>query len=284
MEMTATAKKDSSVLLDIPFMILGTFMSAFGLNMLTIPAGMLSGGLTGISQIINHFFPVNVAFFYFVLNIPLLILGFIHLGKKFSAYTIFSTVLVSIFLYVLPIQHFWTDNILLSAIFGGVFNALGCGLVLRRGGSQGGLDILSRVISKYKNITVGKSNLIINGIIVVISGFIYGSEIALYTIVYLFVNMKTYNIILNHVDRISLLIVTEKGEAVSNAITHEMHRGTTIWNASGGYTHHEKSVLYCVIMKGEMHQFKKIVKSVDPSSFVSIISTQNVIGRFHQIW
>ncbi|KIO64825.1 hypothetical protein B4064_2707 [Caldibacillus thermoamylovorans] len=201
-----------------------------------------------------------------------------------EAHTILATSLVSFFLLIVPIKHIWTDDPLLSAIFGGVLNAVGCGLVLRRGGSEGGFDILSRVIAKYRNITVGKSNLIINTIIVILSGFIFNSEIALYTIISFYSSMKTYNIILNHVDRISLLIITDKGKEVNEAITKELHRGTTMWNASGGYTQKEKTVLYCVIMKGEMHQLKQIVKSADPKSFVSIISTQNVIGRFHQIW
>lgn len=284
METIMTKKTKISTFIDLFCMVLGTIITAFALNMFTIPAGLLSGGVSGFSQLLNHFIPINVGVYYFLLNIPLLILGYIYLGKKFSFYTILATSLVSFFLLIVPIKHIWTDDPLLSAIFGGVLNAVGCGLVLRRGGSEGGFDILSRVIAKYRNITVGKSNLIINTIIVILSGFIFNSEIALYTIISFYSSMKTYNIILNHVDRISLLIITDKGKEVNEAITKELHRGTTMWNASGGYTQKDKTVLYCVIMKGEMHQLKQIVKSADPKSFVSIISTQNVIGRFHQIW
>lgn len=273
-----------SVLIDLIMILFGTFLSAFALNMLTIPAGLLSGGVSGFSQFLNHFIPINVGFYYFLLNVPLLILGYVHLGKKFSIYTILSTSLLSLFLLIIPVKPILTDNILLSAIFGGVINAVGCGIVLRRGGSEGGLDILSRVIAKYKNITVGKSNLIINACIVILSGFIFDSEIALYTIISFYSSMKTYNIILNHVDRMSLLIITDKGEDVSSAITKGLHRGTTMWHGNGGYTHKDKTVLYCVIMKGEIQQLKKIVKTIDPKSFVSVISTENVIGRFHQIW
>lgn len=270
--------------IDMAIIIPATFISAFAINSLIIPAGLLSGGVTGISQIINHFFPINVGVFYFLLNIPLLILGYIKLGKKFITYTIISTFLLSLFLFLIPVKAIWTDNLLLSALFGGGLNATGCGLVLRRGGSQGGMDIVSRVIARYKNITVGRANLMINGVIVAVSGFLFGSEIALYTILSIYTSMKTYNLVLNHVDRMSLLIVTEKGEEVSKFITHEMHRGTTMWEGSGGYTHNEKTILLCVIMKGELHQLKKLVKKVDPNAFISIISTQNVIGRFHQIW
>ena len=274
----------STIVLDLFIIVLGTLLTAFALNRLTIPAGLLAGGVTGISQFLHHFIPINIGIFLFVLNIPILILGYKFLGKKFSLYTIFATSLLALFILIIPVEPIWTDSILLAAIFGGVLNAVGCGLVLRHGGSQGGLDVLSRVIAKYKNITIGKANLIFNGCIVTASGFIFGSEVALYTIISIFCSMKTYNIILNHVDRMSLLIITDKGHEVSDAITNYLHRGTTMWDASGGYTHQDKTVLYCVIMKGEMQQFRKIVKTIDPKSFVSIISTQNVLGRFNQIW
>ena len=78
--------------------------------------------------------------------------------------------------------------------------------------------------------------------------------------------------------------VIENGEEINQRINKDLHRGTTMWNANGGYTHHEKAVLYCVIMEGELNQFKKIVNEVDPTSFVSVISTQQVIGRFSQSW
>ena len=218
------------------------------------------------------------------LNIPLLILGYKHLGKKFSLYTIFSTTLVSAFLYCLPIKPIWTSNILLSALFGGILSSVGTGIVLRMGGSQGGLDILSRIVAKYRNISVGKFSLIINFVIIVVSGFIFNSEIALYTLISIFVSMKTYEAVLNHVDRLSVLIITEKGKEVCEVINDKLHRGSTVWNASGGYTHKEKTVLFCVLVKAEMNQLRSIVKSIDSESFISVIQTQNVIGKFHQIW
>lgn len=282
--MSFIEKKSTSVFLDLLIIIAGTFITAVSLNMLTIPAGLLAGGLTGIAQFIHHFSSINVGVFYFILNIPLMIAAFKYLGLKFSLYTILSITLLSTFLYILPIQHLWTDNTLLAAIFGGVLNGVGCGIVLRRGGSQGGLDILSRIIAKYSNVSVGKANLVVNVMIVIVSGFIFDSEIALYTIVSMFASMKTYEVILNHVNRVSVLIITNKGEEVNQKINTGLHRGTTMWDANGGYTHEGKTVLLCVIVKAEVPQLKKIVKNTDPHSFVTVISTQNVIGRFHQVW
>ena len=282
--MPFTERKSTSITLDLLTIIAGTIITAVALNMMTIPAGLLAGGLTGIAQFINHFFSINVGVFYFILNIPLMIAAFIYLGKKFSIYTILSITLLSTFLYIIPIQHLWTDNTLLAAIFGGTLNGIGCGIVLRRGGSQGGLDILGRIIAKYSNVSVGKANLVVNVIIVIVSGFIFDSEIALFTIISMFASMKTYEVVLNHVNRVSVLIITNKGEEVNQEINTGLHRGTTMWDANGGYTHEGKTVLLCVIVKGELPKLKKIVKKTDPKSFVTVISTQNVIGRFHQIW
>jgi uncharacterized membrane-anchored protein YitT (DUF2179 family) len=282
--METPERKSQPVYIELIVMAIGCFISAFGYNALVIPAHLLSGGLTGISQIIHHFVPVNVGIFYLVLNIPLLFLGYKYLGKKFSLYTIYGTVLLSFFLYIIPIKHIWTDNTLLSAVFGGIITSFGTGIVLRMGGSQGGLDIISRIISKHKNISVGKANLLMNVVIIIISGFIFNSEIALYTIVFIFTSMRTSDVILSHVNRISVLIVTDKGNEVSQEINDLMHRGTTVWNANGGYTHKDKIVLFCVLVEGELTQLQTIVKAVDPSAFVSIISTQNVIGRFKHVW
>jgi uncharacterized membrane-anchored protein YitT (DUF2179 family) len=282
--MSAKAARIVTVIVDLVIIILGTLLTAFALNKFTIPTGLLAGGVPGTAQIIHYFIPIKVGIIVLLLNIPILIIGYKFLGRKFSIYTIISSILLGIFLYMIPVGTIWTDNILLNAIFGGGFNAIGCCLVLRRGGSQGGMDVISRVLAKHKNISVGKGNLIFNGCIVATSGMIYGAEIALYTIISIFCSMKTYEVVLNHVDRMSLIIVTDKGQEISDAINRDIHRGTTLWNANGGYSHKEKTVLFCVIMKGEMNELKKIVKAIDPSSFVNVISTENVIGRFHQIW
>nr|WP_281279539.1 YitT family protein [Aquibacillus sediminis] len=265
-------------------MIFGAFITAFAVNMLIIPSGILSGGLTGTSLLLHHFIPINVGYFYFGLNIPLLIIAYKFLGNKFIFYTIVSTTLLSAFLFIIPIEPIWTENTLLAAIFGGGLTGLGNGLALRTGGSQGGFDILSRAIAKRKNITVGKMSMIINMCIVILSGFIFGSEIALFTILSILSSMKLYELVLDHVNRISVLIITEKGEEVNDTINKELYRGTTMWDANGGYTHDNKIVLFCVTAKGESRQLKQIVKSVDKKAFVSIISTDNVIGKFHSIW
>lgn len=277
-------KRKGNIYYEVFIVILGTLITAFALNMLIIPAGLLSGGLTGISQFINHFIDINVGLLYFILNIPLMILGYIHLGKKFSIYTILSIVVITIALMYIPIKPILTDNVLLSSIFGGAILSFGAAIVLKVGGSQGGVDIISRIVVKYKNITVGKIGLIINGCIIIISGCIFGSEIALYTIVSMFVSMKIFDLTLNHVNRITLLIITEKGNEMSEVLNTNLKRGSTTWEAEGGYTKKDKTVLFCVLTEGEFKTFKEIVTEVDENSFITVLETNNVIGKFNKVW
>ncbi len=282
--MEYTTRKSTSIVMDILIIIVGTALSAVALNMLTRPAGLLAGGLTGIAMFISHFFAMDVGVFYFILNVPLMILGYRFLGRKFSIYTILSILLLSSFLYFIPIKQLWTDNTLLAAIFGGTISGIGSGIVLRRGGSQGGLDILSRIIAKYSNVSVGKASMFVNLGIVITSGFVFNSEIALFTIISMVASMKMYEITLNHVNRVAVLIITNNGEEVSQELNKNLHRGTTMWHASGGYTHADKTVLLCVTILAELPSLKKMVRSIDAESFITVISTKNVIGRFHQVW
>ena len=270
----------------ISFLIitLGTTITAFALNAMIIPATLLSGGLTGIAQLINVPVPVNVGLFYFILNVPVLILGYFFLGKRFVYYSIYGVILLTVLLAFIPVNAYITDDVLLNAIFGGAISAFGSGVVLRVGGSQGGMDVVSRVVASKKDISVGKFSLLINALIVLISSFIFGFEIALYTIISMFVSMMVYEVVLHHVNKVSVLVITDKTDAISSLINERIVRGTTIWNGYGGYTKDEKSIIYCVITHSQLSYFKRMIKEVDEKAFVTVIETKSVFGKFNRVW
>lgn len=270
--------------MDFLIVTVGTVISAFALNWMIIPASLLSGGITGIAQIIHHFVNINVATFYFILNVPILVVSYFYLGKKFVFLSIYGVVLISVLLGVIPVHMVFTDDVMLNAIFGGVISAFGSGIVLRAGGSQGGMDVVSRVIATKKDVSVGKISLLINVVIVIISSFIYNFEIALFTIVSMFVSMMVYEVVLNHVNRVSVLVITNNTETISHIINEKLVRGTTIWNGYGGYTKEEKSIIYCVITNSQLNNFKRIVKEADEKAFVTVIETRSVIGKFNKVW
>lgn len=269
---------------EILLVTLGCIINAIGIKALIEPAHLMSGGVTGISMIINHYVPLSLGLLYLILNIPLLILGYKHLGKKFILYTIYSVILISVCLAYIKINHEFTDNQLLAAIFGGIMSSCGGAIVLRVGGSTGGLDIVGRVIAKYRNITIGKLSMSLNLIIISVSAYLYDIETAMFTLIAMFVGMKTYNMILNHVDKITVLIITENGDEITKQIMEQMKRGVTTWNADGAYTHSSKNILLCSLVNVQLMDLKKIVTTIDEKAFIIVLPTINTVGNFHKIW
>lgn len=271
-------------LLEIFAIIVGSLITAFGINEFILPVHLMSGGLTGICIILYHFFGWKVGTQYFLFNIPLLILGYKYIGRKFSCYTLLAVISLSTFLNVIHIQKFFTSDTLLCAIFGGIVTSAGGAIVLRAGGSSGGLDIVARIVAKFKNVPIGKFSLVVNGLIVLASAYLYEVQTALYTLISIFTGSKTYETLLHHVDRITVMIITSKGDEVSQTITQAMGRGVTKWEASGAYTHSSKQVLLCVIVNVQLAELRQLVSSQDGEAFITVLPTQNVIGKFAQVW
>lgn len=264
--------------------LVGCAVTAYGINGLIVPAHLLSGGLTGICVIINHFTGWEVGTQYLIFNIPLLFLGYRYISKKFSFYTVFAVIMLSLFLNIIKVESPWTHDPLLSAIFGGIISGVGDALVLRMGGSTGGLGIVGRVIATHKNVSIGRFNLILNSGIVAASAFMYEAQTAMYTIISFFTSSKAYDMLLNHVNRIAVYVVTDQGEKVAEQLLPTLGRGVTMLNAQGSYTKSDKQLLYCVIVNEQLPTFRTLVLQTDPNAFISVVPALNVFGQFKRSW
>ncbi|ATO51690.1 YitT family protein [Brevibacillus laterosporus] len=270
---------------DLLGILIGCAVFAFGANTLIAAHQLLPGGLTGICTLLYRLTGMSVGTLYFVLNIPLLILGYLKIGKKFICYTIYAVVCISIFLNVIPQKQLWTHNILLGAVFGGLIASMGTGFILRVGGSTGGTDILGRIAVKYFQIPMGVFGLCINALIVIASSYFGNPELGMYTIISMYIGARTVDLVLNHIDRITVTIISKKGDEVAEAITKSVvRRGVTIWNASGAYTHQDKQVLMCVIVKHQWSETKKIVLATDPEAFITVAPIKRIVGNFKETW
>lgn len=258
-----------------------SILYGFALNTFLIPHKLTSGGVTGIAFFIHHFSNINTGTIVFILNIPLFILGLIYLGRKFVFLTIYSVTVLSLSMKIIPTNAISPD-IMLSSIIGGAIYGIAVGILIRMGGSTGGTDIVSLVLAKRKNWQVGFLNTCMNLMVVGISGLIFGWNITLYTIIAIYVAGRAIDMVYTTQNKLTLTIVTEKYNELSDALIHLHARGVTMTDAEGAYTHKPKKVLTTVITKFELNETKHTIRTVDPKAFVNITQTLEVMGRFRK--
>lgn len=259
--------------------IIGSLIVAFAFNCFLVPYEILSGGISGIAILIGLITPFDIGLINFLLNLPLIILGYYKLGKTITLNTLICVVSLSLFLYFLPAMPV-TDNILLSTIFGGLISGLGVGLILKYSGTSGGLDIIAIIVSRASNFSVGLLLTGMNGIIVLISGAAFDWNIALYTLLSIYLSgLVIDKIHTNHI-KLTMQIVTTKGEAIREDLLKSVYRGITITEGYGGYTQEKKHILMMVVTRYEMSQIKKIVRTHDEQAFINIFKTVEVDGVF----
>lgn len=267
--------------------IIGSFLVAISMNFFLIPANVYSSGFTGIAQllskVLSEYTPIQISMGYLLLflNIPVAILGWKKVGKSFTIYSFMSVVFSTLFLEIIPIKHIAND-ILLNAVFGGVILAVGVGITLKWGASTGGLDIIAMILSRQKDKPVGNYMLILNGVIILTAGYLYGWQKALYTLVFLYTSTRVIDTIHTRHEKLTALIVTKKGEELKKAIQSELVRGITTIPAKGAYTNETKDLLMIVITRYELFDLERIIKQADPNAFTNIMETTNVVGLFRR--
>lgn len=261
---------------------------AIALNFFWTPGHMYSSGITGFAQLINsvseRFFPftISTSLMYFVLNVPLFILGWTKIGHKFTFFTIIAVVLGSIMMRVIqPLEVHWDP--LLCAIFGGTINGIGTGFALKNGISTGGLDIIGIVFRMKTGTSYGKFNTLVNLVIIAAAGFVFGWTRALYSALTIFINGRVIDVIYTQHKKMQVMIITEHPQSIIDGIQNKMHRGITIiHDAEGAYSHTEKTVLITIIDRYDMYDIRQIIEHADPYAFVSVSEVEKVYGRFKE--
>ncbi len=269
----------------IVVIILTGVTGAVGLNFFLIPANVFSAGMTGIAQIVGAFFlqlfgmNIDTGILIFLLNVPVFILGFLKLGKSAMILSFANVLSVSFFTTFVPVGEV-TNNVLMNAITGGVLLGLGGGLSLKYGFTTGGLDIVSLLLSRTTGRTVGNYIMLLNGAIVVVAGFFFNWESALYTIITIFTMGSVVDMIHTSHQKMTAFITTDKSKELRDAIYHGLVRGMTVIPARGGFSSEDREVLMVVLTRYELYDLKQIVQAVDPMAFTNIVATETVVGRF----
>ena len=259
--------------------VIGTFLSAISYNQMFIPNRMLSGGVAGISIIINTLTGWPTGLLVLVMNIPILIIGYKHIGGKFIILTTLAVVGLSLFLDVIPVRAA-LDDMLLAAVFGGVLNGVGLGLVLRVGGSTGGTDVIGVIANRKFSLSIGEVLMGSNAVIVGVSAVLFDLSSALYTLIGMFVASRVVDSMQTSRGKKNVLIVSAKPQEVANAINTKLERGVTFLHGEGAYEHNQRKIILCVLTRYELSQLKETVLGIDPEAFMTISDTNEVIGRF----
>lgn len=258
---------------------LGAAVAAFALENFLVPATILDGGMVGISMIISQLSPIPLGVLTFLFNIPFLIIGAKNIGLRFVVSAAYSMTLFSILLAVFTHLKRATNDSLLAVVFGGVLLGAGVGLVLRGGGCLDGTETVALLISRKTQLSVGQVVFGCNVIIYTAAGLLFGWDRAMYSLLTYFISFKVIDIVENGLEEVkSVMIITEDGTYMSNAIFREIGRTCTILSGTGLISG-EKAVLYCVVTRIELPTIRRIIRQADQSAFVTIADVSEVIGN-----
>jgi uncharacterized membrane-anchored protein YitT (DUF2179 family) len=266
-------------------MTLGSVVFCMAWTSFIIPNGLASGGLTGFCTIVQYGTGIPVGWTYPILNFMLLVIGFLSLGKAFGIKTIYVIALTSILFEVLPKfpqLEVLMDEKLLVALVGAALESIGLGLVLLRGGSSGGTDIIAMMINKYWPISPGRVYLITDMIIVTLLLFVPGK--GLVDMIYAYVVMIGFSlgvdfVLLGNKSSVQILVFSTKYQEIADHIIYNVHRGVTALQSVGWYSQKESKVLLIVARKYQMNGVINEVKQIDKKAFISVSTAMSVYGE-----
>jgi uncharacterized membrane-anchored protein YitT (DUF2179 family) len=272
---------------DYGLIIIGSLAQAFALRLFLVPADLASGGVSGISQLINHFTGWPIGLMVFIGNVPLFLIGWRFLGgRRFGIRTAIAIVTYSfaidLLAYFLP-ENGLTDDIFLNSLYGAVVAGFGYGLVYRARGTSGGSDILARILNHWRGVSMSASYMMVDSAVILGAGLVFGWKEALYALITLYVSGIVAETTLEGPRTVrTALIVTKQPKSVSQRILEEMSRGVTIMPGTGAYTGADRPVLYCVVTRAEVAFLKSIVNDADPQAFMVIGTAYETLGEGFQ--
>jgi uncharacterized membrane-anchored protein YitT (DUF2179 family) len=269
---------------DYAFILAGSLVQALAMRLFLVPGLLVSGGISGASQLINHYTNWPIGLMVFIGNAPLFILGWRYLGgRRFAFRTAFAIVTFSVMTDTLAFfipPAGMTKDLVLNSLYGGLLLGLGLGLVYRGQGTSGGSDILGRILNHRLGVSISQAYLITDTLVVLLAGFVFDWEHALYGLVMIYVSGLAAEVIVEGTDVFrTAIIVTSSPQEVAREILTNMERGVTFLAGKGAYTGMEREVLYCVVTRSEVSQLKEIVKEKDPNAFMVIGQAHEALGE-----
>jgi uncharacterized membrane-anchored protein YitT (DUF2179 family) len=258
----------------------GSVLCAASINGILIPQKFLSSGFVGLALMIHYFFPtLSLAWIYFAMNIPVFAVGWKFVGRRFFLYSLAGMVIFSCAVQWIHVPVPVEDKIL-RALLAGIITGVGAGIIFRSLGSAGGLDILAVIMLQRFSIRLGSTSLAFNAVVLTGGALLFTLERALYTLVFVFVSSYVVDFVVTGLSqRKTVFIISSKWKEISEVILHQINRGLTIIEGKGGYTGKAEQIIYTVITFRELVELKRIIRKADPSAFVVVTDTLEVMGH-----
>ena len=262
------------------YIIIGLFSCSLGYCMFLVPNEIAPGGFTGIGQLCNALFGINVGTMALILNVPLFAVSMRSMGIKFGVKSLAASIGLSLFIDYLPIGAV-TDDLLLATVFGALLGGVGFGLILRGNATTGGTDMLASLIhTRVPTLRVGVLITMVDGLVVVASAFVFSPKMAMYALISVFIMNYTLDYVLDGMNRsTAYLIVSQKSDEIAAQVLGQLERGVTGLYGRGRYSGQETEVLLCVVSRFEVIRLRRIVSSCDPQAFMIAINAHEVLGE-----
>lgn len=271
--------------------IFGAFLYAAGINLFVVPSGLYTGGVMGICQVIRtllaEFFHLNFQSFdiagviYYAVNIPIFIIAFTRMGRRFFVKTLATVTAMTVFLSVVPTARI-VEDAMTACVVGGIISGAGVGIVLRMGSSGGGMDVVGVLLTKWKkDFSVGMVNLMVNLVLYGTCLFLFDVEIVIYSVIYAAVYSLAMDKLHTQNINVEANIITKADTAeLEREVFEELGRGITKWTSTGAYTSEQSHILYIMLSKYEVNRLKAIIHKYDPNAFIVINEGVSVDGNF----
>lgn len=278
-------EKTKQCLNDFFILNAGTLLTAVGSYFFKFPNNFSTGGVTGISVVMTHYFPgLSNGTIVSVINIALLIVGLLLLGKGFGFKTFYVTVAFSAMLKILeviwPMTQPLTDQPFMELLLGVFLPAWGSALLFNIGSSTGGTDIIAMIVKKYFKCHIGRALLIVDFFITLLTFVAFGPETGLFSMVGLFIRSFAVDLFLENMNTYKYFtIITDKPQEIYSYITDVLHRGATVYQAEGLYKHTEKTVIMTAQGKKQALHLQDVIRQKDPHAFVLVTNTSEIIGK-----
>ena len=269
---------------DYLIIALGCLIQAVGMVVFMIPANLISGGISGLAQVINHLNGWPIGMMTLIGNIPVVIIGWRYLGRiRFAVRTLLAVILFSVFtdiIYYFVPDPSLTDDLFLNTIFGAVIMGIGFGMVYIGGGTSGGTDIIGRILNQRLGLSISNAFLLCDTVSIILGAVVFGWEPGLYAMIVVYISGKAAEMISEGRSSFrQAFIISSAHEEIAEKIMREMDHGVTLLHEAGGYSGREEEVLYCVINRGEVNTLKKLVAESDPKAFMIVGQVNEVLGE-----